>query len=495
MGLGPSSTGWADLGSGIGRPWPRGPRRRRSVVRARSGGQRIRTAASPRRDHSPARDRDRWRARGRCSRCDHRDVRARPVADPDDPAHDGRSADAQFVEGSSAAAARAFVRRLTRTDRRVDIRSGRPGAHHRALPHRQVALSRRNWPSDSIRSSGSPDGWPPRTTGPTSSGWSSTRPSAPCEPTRRRSGSCATTSSRWRPGPVSRTSWPGGCRSSAATRAGSARSCAPGTSLPIRTCVAKPSTHGSRMTEAFEVAGHLIAPLIHHDRVLGALSAVTREPRAWTSGDVAFITTLATHAAIALANAELFEQTEARAAQLEVLQAASARMSRDEHGRRGRPDGRRGDAPDHRLPQRPRLPRRAARPGRPDRVRGAGRSLRAHRHAAPHLQARRRVHGLGRAARRADHRPGREPRSRAGRRSPGPTTSTNRCWSCRCATTGSTIGVITLSKLGLDGFGPDDQRLLTILADQAATAIELQAPADTHAGSWPGSCAPARHER
>ena len=34
-----------------------------------------------------------------------------------------------------------------------------------------------------------------------------------------------------------------------------------------------------------------------------------------------------------------------------------------------------------------------------------------------------------------------------------------------------TIGVITLSKLGLDGFGPDDLRLLTILADQAATAV------------------------
>ena len=34
-----------------------------------------------------------------------------------------------------------------------------------------------------------------------------------------------------------------------------------------------------------------------------------------------------------------------------------------------------------------------------------------------------------------------------------------------------TIGVITLSKLGLDGFEPDDLRLLTILADQAATAV------------------------
>ena len=37
---------------------------------------------------------------------------------------------------------------------------------------------------------------------------------------------------------------------------------------------------------------------------------------------------------------------------------------------------------------------------------------------------------------------------------------------------GVTIGVITLSKLGLDEFGSDDLRLLTILADQAATAVD-----------------------
>ena len=49
-----------------------------------------------------------------------------------------------------------------------------------------------------------------------------------------------------------------------------------------------------------EIAGDLIAPLIHHDRVIGALSAVTREPRDWTDGDIAFLTTLATHAGIAL---------------------------------------------------------------------------------------------------------------------------------------------------------------------------------------------------
>ena len=36
----------------------------------------------------------------------------------------------------------------------------------------------------------------------------------------------------------------------------------------------------------------------------------------------------------------------------------------------------------------------------------------------------------------------------------------------------ATVGVITLSKLGLDQFDEDDLRLLTILADQAATAVE-----------------------
>ena len=87
-------------------------------------------------------------------------------------------------------------------------------------------------------------------------------------------------------------------------------------------------SHGLERYQDGDIAGHLVAPLIHHGHVIGVLSAVTDEPRAWTSGDEAFITTLATHAAIALANAELFEQTESRAAQLEVLQAASARMSR-----------------------------------------------------------------------------------------------------------------------------------------------------------------------
>ena len=134
-----------------------------------------------------------------------------------------------------------------------------------------------------------------------------------------------------------------GCRPSAATTGWSARSCGPArdglAGRPRRS-----PRPGERYPEALDFAGHLVAPLIHDDRVIGALAAVTAR-RPWTSGDVAFMATLATHAAIALTNAELFAQTEARAAQLDVLQAASARMSRPTHDRGRRPDHRRGDAP------------------------------------------------------------------------------------------------------------------------------------------------------
>ena len=157
----------------------------------------------------------------------------------------------------------------------------------------------------------------------------------------------------------------------------------------------------------FQIVGRLAAPLSHGGRVIGTLTALTQERRAWTSGDVAFLSTLATHASIALANADLFEQTVARAAQLEVLQTASARLSRatsvDEIGRtiveetHGIIDYHNArvylvEAPDHVVPMR---------------------------------------------------------------------------------YDGITIGVITLSKLGLDGFNTDDLRLLTILADRAATAVGL----------------------
>jgi diguanylate cyclase (GGDEF)-like protein len=83
-----------------------------------------------------------------------------------------------------------------------------------------------------------------------------------------------------------------------------------------------------RYAGVYEFRGDIIVPLMHDGRMIGSLSAVTVEPRNWTPSDVDFVVALATHAALALRNADLMAATELKAAQLSVLQAASARLSR-----------------------------------------------------------------------------------------------------------------------------------------------------------------------
>ncbi len=78
---------------------------------------------------------------------------------------------------------------------------------------------------------------------------------------------------------------------------------------------------------AFEA--DVVVPLTLHERVVGVLTAVSRRPRRWTPSDLEFLTALAGQAAIALENADLFARTRQRAAELEVLRAASARLSRE----------------------------------------------------------------------------------------------------------------------------------------------------------------------
>jgi diguanylate cyclase (GGDEF)-like protein len=233
---------------------------------------------------------------------------------------------------------------------------------------------------------------------------------------------------------------------------------------------ADPHYGSERYEGVFEIAGHLAAPLIHHDRVLGALSAVTNEPRDWTSGDVAFISTLATHAAIALANAELFEQTVGRAAQLEVLQSASARMSRattvEEIGRtiveetRGIIDYHNArvylvEAPDQVVP--------IAFEGRVGAYERVDMSLLTCR-LGEGFTGWVAQHGEPILVRDANL----DPR---GATIVGTDDVDESMVVVPMRYDGLTIGVITLSKLGLDQFGSDDLRLLTILADQAATAV------------------------
>ena len=227
---------------------------------------------------------------------------------------------------------------------------------------------------------------------------------------------------------------------------------------------------GEREGEIFDAAGLLVVPLIHDDRPIGALSAITREPRAWTSGDVAFITTLATHAAIALANAELFEQTVARAAQLEVLQAASARLSSaasvEQIGRTVVEETRRiidyhnarvylVEPPDQVVP--------IAFEGRVGAYEGVDMALLECR-LGEGFTGWVAQHGEPIVVRDANG----DPR---GATIAGTDEIDESMLVVPMRHDDLTIGVITLSKLGLDGFGPDDLRLLTILAEQAAIAV------------------------
>jgi diguanylate cyclase (GGDEF)-like protein len=226
-----------------------------------------------------------------------------------------------------------------------------------------------------------------------------------------------------------------------------------------------------RYDGVFDFAGDLIAPLRHRDQVIGALSAVTREPREWTPADIDFISTLATHAAISLANADLLVQTQARAEQLTVLQAASARMTGasdvaqigraiveethriiDYHNARVYVV----EPPDHVVPIAFEGSVGVYGPVDMDVLRcrfGEGFTGWVAQHGTPLL-----VNDANSDAR--------------GRNIPGTSDIDESMLVVPMRYDDSTVGVITLSKLGHGQFGPDDQRLLMILADQAATALE-----------------------
>jgi diguanylate cyclase (GGDEF)-like protein len=215
----------------------------------------------------------------------------------------------------------------------------------------------------------------------------------------------------------------------------------------------------------------LIAPLMRDGRAIGVLAAATREPREWTVHDVTFIRTVATHASIALLNGELVEQAEARAAQLAVLQAASARMNREnsvEQVGRAVVEETRSIIDSHSARVYLVEPLGGAGPiafegvvGTYDDVdfdllrcrMGEGFTGWVALHGEPLL-----VNDAN-----ADPR---------GVSIEGTEDVDESMLVVPMRYDRSVVGVITLSKLGLGQFGPEDQRLLSILADQAATALE-----------------------
>ena len=243
-----------------------------------------------------------------------------------------------------------------------------------------------------------------------------------------------------------------------------------------------------------DLASSISVPLILEDRVIGALSVFTHERRAWPPADVEFVVAVATHAAMAIHNADLFTRTEGWAAQLAVLQAASARMSRqntvesvgraiveevgriiDYHNCRvyllEEPDdvvpiafeGRVGEYEKVDLA----LLRTKVGEGFTGWVAGSGEPL-----LVPDANA--------------------DPR---GATIPGTDDVPESMLCVPMRYDERVSGVITLSKLGLDQFHEDDLRLLSILADQAATAVESARLLDRERASRRRAPAPARDEQ
>jgi diguanylate cyclase (GGDEF)-like protein len=226
-----------------------------------------------------------------------------------------------------------------------------------------------------------------------------------------------------------------------------------------------------RYAGSVEFGSDIAVPLVHHDRVIGSLSSVCARRRHWTEADVEFATALATHASIALQNAELVERTEGRAAQLAVLQAASARMSRENSvesiGRAVVEETRRIiDYHNARVyliePPEDVVPIAfEGRVGEYEKVDFALLRTKIGRGFTGYVAQ----HGGALLVNDANA----DPR---GATIPGTDDVDESMLVVPMRYDERTIGVITLSKLGINQFDDEDLRLLTILADQAATALE-----------------------
>jgi GAF domain-containing protein len=90
--------------------------------------------------------------------------------------------------------------------------------------------------------------------------------------------------------------------------------------LIVRNLQSDPRLRSAEFFREHGLVAYLGMPLIVRDEILGVLSFYTREDREFTSDEVEFLSTLASQAAIAVHNAQLYEQTQASR---EELQAAN----------------------------------------------------------------------------------------------------------------------------------------------------------------------------
>ena len=220
-----------------------------------------------------------------------------------------------------------------------------------------------------------------------------------------------------------------------------------------------------------QIGADMTAPLVHHGMVIGVLSAASFAPRHWTAEDSDFMAAIAIHASIAIHNAGLFEQTEARAAQLAVLQAASARMNRENTVESV---GRAIVEETHRIVDYHNARVSLIEP--PDDVVAIAFEGTLEGLESVDLGVLNTKLGVGLTGWVAEHgQPvlvrdaAADPRAAT---IPGTDDVDESLLVVPIRYDDQVIGVITLSKLGLDQFDEEDLRLLAILADQAATALE-----------------------
>ena len=219
------------------------------------------------------------------------------------------------------------------------------------------------------------------------------------------------------------------------------------------------------------VRGDVVVPLLHHGLLIGALASVTWQPRHWSAADIEVVSALAAHAAVAIHNADVLEQMQNRAAQLAVVQAASARMNR------ARTVEAVGRAIVEELQQI--IDYHNARVyiiELPDDVVPIAFSGRVAAYENVDMDLLRTKLGEGFTGWTALHgEPLRIPDAYADSRAfhiPGTPRVDESMLTVPLRYDEAVIGVITLSKLGLDQFSANDLQLLEILADQAAVAIE-----------------------
>jgi GAF domain-containing protein len=100
--------------------------------------------------------------------------------------------------------------------------------------------------------------------------------------------------------------------------------------LIVRNLQSDPRLRDGEFFRENELVSYLGMPLIVRDEILGVLSFYTREEREFTSDEVGFLSTLASQAAIAVHNAQLYEQTQASRQELQAANRLLEKLLEDQ---------------------------------------------------------------------------------------------------------------------------------------------------------------------